>query len=211
MPTNYSTLVGGLSTSGSIKAWTNKGDCPSEQILDEAQAAIFRILRIREMETVAIGTLTASATAEPVPSDYLGCIDFRLISPDNYPLNRITPVQLEVVRSRTTSGEISTASPSNFTVYGTNLEFDSAMDQARVYRLAYYKEPARLSTLNETNFLTQKGVKLLNAACYMAASQWKQDMKESEYWEQQMQIAAAALSAETVMEQSNLYIPWVGY
>lgn len=211
MPTNYSTLIGGTATTGSIKAWTNKADTPSDQILDEAQAAIYRLLRVREMQAVYSGTVTASATSLVTPTDYLGDIDVRFIAPDDYPLNRLTPAQLEVTRPRDTNGVLSTGAPSNYAVYGTNFQFDVGLDQARVYRILYWAEPEYLSLTNETNFLTAKGVNLLKSACLMKAAEWKQDMGEAQYWEGKMVEAAQALNAECIMESSNTFIPWVGY
>ena len=71
MTMNYTSLVATKGTAGSIANWVNYSRLDLATILDEAQAEIYRLLRVREMRKVAVFTLAVGACSAPAPTGYL--------------------------------------------------------------------------------------------------------------------------------------------
>lgn len=71
MAMTYTTLTAGKSTAGSIANWVNYARLDIASILDEAQALIYQLLRVREMEAVRAFSVAAGQCSVALPSDFL--------------------------------------------------------------------------------------------------------------------------------------------
>jgi hypothetical protein len=205
MGVTYSGLTGTRASQSSIRGWINQ-DVPADVILDDAQAHIFRRLRVREMIAITTGTITASSTAVALPVRYLSTKRLRVVSPDAYEIQPRLIEDLDDMRSYDGSGGVSLGSPMMFAEAGTAAEFDVASDQAYVYRWTYFQEPARLSTATETNWLTDKAPRLVRAACLAFANEYMKDQAEKVYWLQVAEAEIDRLNEEYDMAQGAAII-----
>lgn len=198
MAVSYSGLTGTRGSAGAIQTWVNQS-VPADEILDDAQAHIFRRLRVREMIATSTGTITASATAVDLPVRYLSNKRLRMVSPDTHEIQPRLVEDLDDFRVYDGSGGVSSGTPMMFAEQGTSAELDVMADQPYVYRWTYFQEPARLSTATETNWLTSKAPRLLRAACLAFANEYMKDQAEKSYW-----LAVAEAEIDKLNEEYDL-------
>lgn len=89
MAMNFSDLIGAKSIAGSIHNWVNYRKTPVEVVLEEAQAMIFALLRVRQMKTSSVITLPVGAYTAALPARFQEAIAMRdrdgiEIVPDRY-------------------------------------------------------------------------------------------------------------------------------
>ena len=165
MPMNYTTLVADKDTAGSIKYFVRHSEVPSDFILEQAQAAIYQQLRVREMINRTAGTITSGSSTIVLPTNILEPI--RLLRTGSYK-GRIAIFDPEHFESRTgedDTGAVYTGIPTSCTYDATTLYLDATADQDYPYRLWYRGTPAALSGSNLTNFLTTRYSMILEAMC----------------------------------------------
>lgn len=180
---DYTTLVAGTASEGSIKNWLNDDTLPSATILAEAEQWIYRRLRVRQMLVTDEGTATASQASVPVDFGYLETRHLALTGTDKATLRQALMEHVESSITYDASGNRSTGKPTHYYDEGTALAFNVLTDKAYTYRHIYYDTPAALSTATTTNFLTARHPYMLRSACMMFATDFtKQD--DRQLWEQ---------------------------
>lgn len=178
--TSYTTLVADKDTDGSIKQFVNDSTIPSAIVLTQAQHFIYTRLRVGQMLTTTTGTISSGSTNLALPDRYLSPLSFRITTPDQRTLTSVEPERLWDAIAYTTAGAREEGPPASFARIGTNFEFDYKADQAYTYSLLFYQQPAALSGSNETNFLTDRYLPLLYAACEGYAYDFKKDMEKKQ-------------------------------
>jgi len=175
MPMSYTTLVSGKTTPGSVHNFCNYLKVPVEVVLEEAQAIIYSLLRVREMKTAAVITLTAAASSVALPTGYLEPIAMRDREGwDTIPHNFVEETTL-LRRRIYTDDVLETGTPMLVSVFDEAFQFDCKAEEERKYDLVYYKQPTLLSTTNTTNFLTNRYPNILRKGCQAGAASFKQD------------------------------------
>jgi hypothetical protein len=165
MAINWTTLTASKSTAGSIANWLNRSDLPMENILLEAEAWIYQRLRVREMTTADLFTFGAGESTEALPSGFLDPISFK---PYAWGSTALPYVHEDSFRERRDDdGNLAEDRPSQWTIIGETAHVDCICEEAFGGRLLYYKQPAPLSSSNETNFLTTRYPTLVRSACMM--------------------------------------------
>lgn len=188
---DYTSLIAPKGTAGSIANWINYSDAilPLADILDDAQALLFRggaaasasinPLRVQDMiETGVTLNVAAGAVSAARPSDFLGLL--RMADQNNVEVKMKDVSSLIDRRAYDTSGNpLQGNSPAHVALGNEGgapmFLFDIAPNANIVMTYAYFKEPARLSGGNTTNFLTTKFPHLLRAACLAVAADFLSD------------------------------------
>lgn len=165
---NYTTLTAAKTTAGSIKRHVNYSAIDADVVLEEAQALVYSLLRVREMRSSATLAMSAGDSSKALPTGYLDPIG-RLRDTDNARYRHVTPDRLEELRVYDSAGDLESGQPGYWSVYDELVQFDFAFDEARTLRMLYYKSPSLLSGSNETNFLTSRYPHLLRAATSVRA------------------------------------------
>lgn len=199
MTMGYATLTGTKDTDGSIKQWVNDSTVPSAVVVAQAEDLIYRRLRVRQMATLATGTIAtddyrlALATVAP---RYLGLISFRRTGTTAGRIHYLNEAHFEERYATDSDGAIYAGIPTECCIDGTYINFNVKADADYPYRLRYYARPARLADDNDTNFLTDDFSDLLLAACLYRAYDFKKDFGARDT---QLQIAMAAIDAANVL------------
>lgn len=205
MAMTYSALTGTKGASGALRTWINK-EVPADEILTDAEAYIYRRLRVREMLSATTGTATTSTTAVAVPDSYLATVRLQFTTPATFTIDRVTTEEVEDLRIYDGTGALVTGQPSAFTVFGTSAEFDIACSTDYTYRWTYFAQPTALSTDNETNWLTAKAPRLMRAACLAMANEYFKDDAEKVYWLQVAETEMSQLMVEDDFEKRGLVL-----
>ena len=201
---DYTTLVAGAGTDGSIKNWVNKSTVPSTTVLTEAEAWIYRRLRVRQMLTNETGTMSTSNDYVSLPSDYIADRKLRITGTNAAEIKRKTLEYVEDLFAYDASGTRVSEKPAFYYNSDTRSQFPNLPDQAYAYRRVYYGVLDALSASNLTNFLTDRAPMLLRAACMMSANAFLKDDAEKTYWEEQALKEVAVLNIENDFEQRDL-------
>lgn len=207
---DYTSLTGTKGASGAIRTWINK-DVPADEILTDAQAYIFRRLRVREMVTSTTGTITASATSLPLPARYLATVRMRVTAPSTFDVDRVTIEDIDDGRVFDSTGAMVTGQPSRFGVSGTSAEFAYAADQNYTYAWRFFQQPVALSTDNETNWLTDKAPRLIRATCLAFANEYMKDDNEVTRWLQVSDVEMRQLMIEDDFEKRGIVVDRGGF
>lgn len=203
MATNYTTLVGATTTSGSLANWLNHAAIQSSapMIVLEAESFIYRRLRVWQMLTNAVGNITSATGIVTLPSDYIED-KFLMITGVNKARITRKPMQ-EVIGSWSYDGSGSRIQsiPNIFFNDNTNLVFDTFADQTYPYILYYYQNPIVLATAG-TNFLTNTYPRLLRCALMIGACEFMKDAGvgnfDRTYWveEAEKEIMVAQMESD---------------
>lgn len=204
--TTYTILTGAQTTAGSIKNLTNITDLDPDTILQEAQNYIYRTLRVRQMLTEATGVFTASTTtgtgdAVTLPTDYLAAKTFQITGTESATLERKPDTYVRGLWTYDSSGARTQSKPRYFYADATSLRFDCCAIQAYPWIMLYYEQPDDLSSTNDSNFLSTRGVRALVAACRGFAAEFRREETDRDYW---LKIALAAvddLNSESDLEE----------
>lgn len=209
---DYSTLIAAKGTAGSIRNWINRDTTDPDTVLTDAQGLIYTGLRHWKMKAESVGTMTASATSVPLPSDFLdGRGGLRLTG---IYAARLRQAGEDAVQSRwqyDDSGNREVGTPCSYYLSGTVAVLDFVADQAYPYLFSYYQRPAALSTSTTTNFLTNEYPRLLRTACMLIAAEFEKEVGQGQYdrtyWQQQLdkqlgevQAASDIIDADTESE-----------
>jgi hypothetical protein len=205
MAMTYTVLTGAKATDGSICNWVNK-DVPADSILTDAQAYIFRRLRVRQMLATTTGTVTASATSITIPTRYLQTERLRLIYPVRSDLRRRIPSELDDMQQFDGTGVILPDLPTDFTISGTEAVFQCAADRAYTYIWRHYQQPVDLSTATETNWLTDRAPRLIRSTCSGLAEEWNKNNDNRAYWLQIAENEMQVLKAEDDLDMAGLVL-----
>jgi hypothetical protein len=100
-----------------------------------------------------------------------------------------------------TANNLTASSPSRWSVWDEQVQFDTAHDTAKAYKQLYYRAPALLSASNQSNFLTARYPKLIRLATQAAAADFMKD--DGEY--SKSFGALTSLIQSIAVEQDFLY------
>ena len=153
----------------SIANWLNRSDLTSEIAEDFivlAEKDFNSKLRIRKMNATN-SSFTINAETVALPTGFLQVRDFYILQGGvKYPLQYITPAQMDQIRGGSTSGM-----PETFTILGDNFRFAPTPSSSYTGVLNYYKEFDPLTTSNTTNYiLTNHPAIYLYGSLYHAAN-----------------------------------------
>ena len=183
MAVNWTTLTASKSTTGSLANFVNRSDLPTPNLLIEAQAEIYKTLRVREMmtdEAFVFASAASSRALSLLTSTFLDPIQFV-----PYEWGGELPFKApEIFKpSRSSAGALeSSATPTCWTIIGETAHLDVLLSAAFSGRMMYYFKPADLSVSNETNFLTIRYPKLLREMSMAIAYQHMKDtVRAQEY------------------------------
>lgn len=205
MAMSFTSLTAASSTSGSIKNWANKSTIESTTVLEEAEAWIYRRLRVRDMRNVDTSNSIASGDDTlTLPTGYLGTIALSITSPGRYRLHPMTIDDIEIRRPYNSSGAIQAGLPVMFYEDGTKLYFNVKADRAYTTRWVYWKQPTALSASNETNFLTTRYPRLVRCACMAFASEFLKDYKAMNDWLAKAQNELDEINIESDMNMGAI-------
>lgn len=193
---DYTTIIAGKSTAGSLAAWVNSGAIPSSEIVVDAESWIYERLRVWEMlETETSLSFTVGQNTMALPSDFIAPRTFWITGTDKQPLVMKTPDELIEKTAFDSTGAIMTEKPRFYYWDGDNFVFNTLADDDYPTWLVYWKRPAALSASNTTNFVTSKYSRMFRLALRGIAFEWLKDMSNAE--------AALALAAEHI-ERINM-------
>lgn len=210
---SYDVLVADKATSGSIKNWSNYDKLPPDSILTEAQAWIYRMLRVRHMLTTSTGTLAALAQSIALSSlaelddvdDFKAPIFFQFTGSDKAELRHEMLQEVHRNISYQADGSVSQGKPQMFYVGADAVTFEIRAKQAYTYEFIYYAALAPLSDANPTNFLTRSAPDLLRYACLRQAFQFMKQAADRDYWEREAMRLIQDINAEQDMNALNQY------
>lgn len=178
MTISYSTLVAAKTTVGSIAYMLNFDRVDSAGIVNKAEKFIYRKIRVREMLvigdplTIALDANTADLPARFLDPVHLGIPGF---------IHTLTMRDTESFRGALAfdqDAELPTAMPTELTVDGTLVHFNTNADQAYTGRFTYFRRPAPLSGSNETNWATDRYPDLFERTCLMYALEERKEWQE---------------------------------
>lgn len=201
---NYTDLVGAVSTSGSLRDFVSKSSVPATVVLEEAEAWIYRRLRVRQMLSSTTGSMSTSNDYISTPSDYIAARVLRITGANAAEVRRKTLEDVEAEFAYDNSGTRVSAKPRVFYAAADRLQFECLPDQAYAYRLVYFAIPAALSASNSTNFLTSRAPRLIRAACLMMANEYLKDEDERAWWEVRALAEIETLNQESDFEMRGL-------
>lgn len=171
---DYDTLVGAVTTTGSIKYHLNYSRIDADGILDEAEAWIYSRLRVREMRAAADVAITAAQSYASLPTGFRDPIHFCI---PGY-VERIVVKDEETFRAELgwdNSAALPDGPPQRYAIFDEQLNFDHDPDQAYTGKFVFYKTPTALSSSNTTNWLTTRYPTLLRRACLMFGAEARKE------------------------------------
>lgn len=209
---DYTTLIADKNTAGSIANWGNSSQLQSvaPTIIDEAQSFVYRRLRHWRMLTEIPLTITAG-------NDYLDLSSITNYLEDktlfinglgsdgnvyNQRIWRKTPEEVKAYYCFDSSGNRVQQIPTCFYNNGLKLKFDSPANIDYPTELMYYAQPAALSALNNTNWLTIYYPRMLRCALMAGATEFMKDAGmgnyDRTYWdsEAEKEIAMAQIESD---------------
>ena len=134
----------------SIANWLNRSDLTSEIAEDFivlAEKDFNSKLRVRKMITQSAITVDSELVA--LPTGFLQVRDFYILQGGvKYPLNYITPAQMDQIKGTSTSGM-----PSTYTILGDNLRFAPVPSSSYSGIINYYKQFDALSDTSTSNYI----------------------------------------------------------
>jgi len=145
----YGILTSGKSTPGSVKWMVGHELIYAEQAIAEAEAWIYERLRVREMQEEAALTFSAATSTKALPTGFQQPIRLMIDGYGKLPYRR----EDDFPNITDSDGELPSGTPSCWTVLGSNIVFDTKLNEELTGRLWFYGTPAALAT---TNFLTDR-------------------------------------------------------
>ena len=201
---DWTTLTSSKSVAGSLASWANNSTLQSSAstIIQEAESWIYRRLRHYSMLTVPVsGTLTVGSDQLAIPAD--------MLEPKNLCLTGVyfqwvTQKDEETVIASygyDSTGARTTGTPRIYYFNQSYIQFDSPCDVAYPYLLTYYQQPAALSAVNTTNFITSRYPRLMRSVCMLGVCEWSKESGQGSfdrtYWQQQSEEELAIAQAES--------------
>lgn len=173
MPMTYSDLVATKANTGSIAFLINYALVPSDQILEDAQALIYSLLRHDRMKAAANLSLALGANSVALPSDFLDPI--QLLDEWGAGITHTDERSLFRFRPLGTDGLAPQGPPSLWAQLGLTAQFDTRSEKARTLNLIYFQKPAALGPSNQSNWLTERYPHIVRAACKHFAFQHRRE------------------------------------
>ena len=176
----------------SIANWLNRSDLTSEIAEDFivlAEKDFNSKLRVRKMITQS--SITVDSELVALPTGFLQVRDFYILQGGvKYPLNYITPSQMDQIKGTSTSGM-----PSTYTILGDNLRFAPVPSSAYSGIINYYKQFDALSDTSTSNYiLTNHPAIYLYGSLYHASNFLGGiEPNQSGQWEKMYQTALERL------------------
>ena len=134
----------------SLANWLNRTDLTSEisgDFIVLAEKDFNSKLRVRKMITQS--SITVDSELVALPTGFLQVRDFYILQGGvKYPLNYITPAQMDQIKGTSTSGM-----PSTYTILGDNLRFAPVPSSSYSGIINHYKEFDPLSSSNTSNYI----------------------------------------------------------
>lgn len=205
MAMNYTTLIDGKSTDGSIKNWVNRSDIPVATILTEAEAFVYERLRVREMQAYATFTFAAGASSEALPDGFLDPIEFR---PNGWGYELPFYHEQKLEQLTDDAGTVQDGTPSRWSIIGETAYIDTAPTEPFAGKLLYYGTPAALSEANPTNFLTRRYPTLLRMALLGMAYQHMKDTQRSQEYLGNAVQAIESANATNELSRRGQQVPY---
>jgi hypothetical protein len=192
----YSDLVAEKNTLESIRGWINHDFVPSEACVSDAEAFIYERLRVREMKSVAIGSIPLNASSFAIPAGFISPLRLSLFSSDGLKarLKSLPDHDFEDLIQYGTDGLLPQAMPCYYATDDANVLFDCRVDRDLTYRFNHYRRLPSLSPSNQSNFLTSKYPDLLRWTCLYFAHSFRGD---------EVRSAAAYQSAIDAIRSAN--------
>lgn len=207
MSVNYDQLIADKRTDGSIKNWANNDVIPSSTIAFEAQQILYTRLRCREMLQIYEGvTGTGVDTLElaTVAPNFRQPRFFQFTGLEKAMIEKKTVEEVEWAINYDGAGARISRKPTIFYHRGTVLNFETFLDQAYPYRLAYYGAlPALDSTpAGKSNFLTNRCFRAFKTTCMVLISEWLKKSDDRIYW---AKMASVEIDAENQEADADQY------
>lgn len=201
--TDYTVLTGAKSVQGSIANWVNRSDLPVTTILEEAEAAIYETLRVREMTARTTFSWASGVQTASLPNDFLDPISFR---PYTWLADLPFVHENGLTEYRNEAGTLDTGDPARWTIIGTTAYLNVLPTAAYSGILLYYGQPAALSGSNTTNFLTTRYPSLLRYACMAKAYEHMKQPDQAMGYTAQMAQAIQKAGSTNDMWRRNQFI-----
>lgn len=194
---NYHQLTADKSTEGSIRNFVNQ-NVPVAILIRQAEAFLYRRLRLRDQLTTTSGTISSGASSVALPNDYLASKQVKLTGANNSVLTRKLPEALHASITYSSGNTRTTGVPTQYYTDGLNINFNLVANAIYNYEMIYFNEPAALTSSNSENFLTKRYPRMLLAATCAFANEYLKDDAEKAYW---MQIVVAEI--DQAMRESD--------
>lgn len=209
--TDYNILVGSKNVDGSVQNWVNSNTVPATTIIKEAEAWIYRRLRVREMITAGTATLAEDADTVALSSfsginSFKAPIYLQITGVNQAMLTLREPWEIEASFTYDGSSNRVTGQPQWYYVDGANLQFETAADQDYPLRLVCYQSLAPLTQSNATNFLTNTAPDLLRCTCMMLAEEFLKKNDQKNYWAAQAERKVFELNEEFDRNKIGLHL-----
>lgn len=152
----------------------NTDGIDGDQILKEAQLLLYQTLRVREMRVSTTLTMAALDYYKALPTGFLDPIRLQ-DSTNTINLRGVTEGKLQALRTYD-SGTILSATPVRYAIFDECFQFECSYDAVATLQLIYFKRPTLLTaTSTSTNFLTERYLHVLQAACVVQVELFKKD------------------------------------
>lgn len=211
MAMSYTTLIGGLTTAGSIASWGNHTSIVNSAptILEEAEAFIYSKLRHFRMLKEVVNLVTVVGNDYiALPADFVEDMSlyFRPTTTTGYA--KVTRKPLQEVKANYQfdgSQQRVRQMPRIFYNNADQLRFDSPADLVYTCELSYFARLEALSPTNLTNFLTLFYPRLVRCACMIGVAEFMKDAGmgnyDRTYWEDN--AVAEIMVAQTEADRSQ--------
>ena len=162
-----------------VANWLDRSDLTEriKEFIDLAEARINRNLRIRAMETVATGTLTAGTREYNLPTGYIQAKEFHLTTDPLTPLSYVTPELMTRIWAGSTQNK-----PRTFTFIGDKFRLGPNPDAAYTYSMLYFKSFDELTDAAPSNWVIVNAPDLLLYACLLEAEPFLMNDERIPIW-----------------------------
>lgn len=196
MAMSWTSLTGDKSTAGSIKSWGNYDRLDAGEILYEAEALIYQMLRVREQRVSTTLSVSLNDLSEALPSRFLDPWACR-IPAKTQNIDQVHEETLVQLRSwSTTDSNYTTGIPLRYSIFDEAIQFDCRASEGFTLFLGYYESKPALSVSNTTNFLTNRYPTIVRAACQTMASDFMDDDAAYSRYLQRLTALVGAAQAE---------------
>jgi len=180
---NYNTLTGAKSQEGSIKYWVNWDKAPVATIVDEAQAWLYRRLRVLPMRTFASGNIAAGADAILLPERFSGLISLKRTGDGRGKIRLWGTERFEsILAFESDNTTLIEGTPTIACLDASQLRLNVRADQAYGYRMWFWQKPEKISPSVQTNLITENYPDLLRATLLAFANEHRKDRDEAARW-----------------------------
>ena len=148
---NYHQLTADKSTEGSLRNFVNQ-NVPVAILIRQAEAFLYRRLRLRDQLTTVGGTISSGASSVALPNDYLAAKQVKLTGANNSVLTRKLPEVLQASITYSSGNTRTTGVPTQYYTDGSNINFNLVANAVYNYEMIYFNEPAALTSSIQKTF-----------------------------------------------------------